>query len=457
MSRRPAVFLLAIPFWLLGFSFTPAQARQHQIGFCQITQAGQVAKRAGFQGQEIGVRLVTNLAQVQAGEVVKARLVNFAATAAISGAEFEIQRHSREGWMADPNGPRGPWPRRGVRLKPGRASHCYRFSLPEAQAPGHYRFVTRVRFEGGQTRRFAEFRVCSACQGARPPRPAPCRGGTEVDYEAPLAELPPLPTNTSKDDLDIGPPRLRLHPVGRSINVGGGRFGYELSIRRQTVHRTIRLDGYTELELMRVDHRGRAVEAVTARKQALGVVAGPAFNGKPFVAKVPARPGLYLFQARLRDSQGASVGRYASYLRVVRPVTDVRLMTHKGPFSPESVTWFWIENRGTREVDPLGREFAFEVFDGGSWREAPGSPHRFPKVKAKPLPAGKASGCTYFPIPPEAHPGLYRFSKDVILESGARRQLTAELEISLEAVRPTPRPRAASAASGTTRALQLPG
>jgi hypothetical protein len=456
MSRRPAVFLLAIPFWLLGFSSAPAQASQPGIGFCQIGEAGQVVKRAGFQGQATGVRLVTNSAQVQAGEVVKARLVNFSAAAVLSGAEFQIQRYSREGWIADPNGPNGPWPRRGEKLKPGRASHCYRFSLPQDQTSGRYRFVTRVRFERGTMRRIAEFRVCSACQRVRPPRSAPCRGATEVDYEAPLAELPPLSSNTPRGDLDIGPPRLRLYPVGDSISVGGGAFGFELGVRRQAVHQTVRLNGYTELELDRVDRRGHAVETVIARKRALGVVAGPTFNGRPFLAKVPARPGLYSFQARLRDSQGASAGRYASYLRVVRPVTDVRLMTHRGPFPPKGLTWFWVENRGTREVDPLGREFALEVFEGGSWLKAPGNPHRFPKVKAKPLPAGKASGCTYFQIPPEAHPGLYRFSKDVILESGAKRQLTAEFEVSLEAPRATPRPRAASAASETTRAQQLP-
>jgi hypothetical protein len=263
-----------------------------------------------------------------------------------------------------------------------------------------------------------------------PAAAATCAGATEIDYEAPLADLPPLPRNTAGNGLGIGPPRLRLVPVGDRLNIEKSEVGYELSVDRMTIRRPVSLDGYTEFEFDRVDRAGRVVKTIAAKRQRLGVVAGPAFNGKPFVASVPAKPGLYRFQARLRDAQGGAVGRYADYLRVVRPVTDVRLVTSGGPLRPGSQISFWIENRGTREVDPLGAEFAFEVFEGGAWSKAPGSPLGFPKFKYRPLPAGKASGCRSFQIPSDAKPGLYRLSKDVVVESGARRQLTAPFEIS---------------------------
>lgn len=258
-----------------------------------------------------------------------------------------------------------------------------------------------------------------------------CATATEIDYEAPLADLPPLPRNSSPDGLSIGPPRLHLLPWGDTLNTGKGRFGYELSVDRRAIRRQVFLDGYTELKLDRVNRRGRVVEVVAAQRKVLGVVASPAFNGKAFLVRVPARPGLYRFQSRLRDSQGVVVGRYADYLRVVRPATDVRLVAIRGPFGPGGITSFWIENRGTREVDPLGREFAVEVFDGDSWLKASVSPTGFPKVKAKPLGAGQASGCTFFRIPIDASPGLYRLSKDVTLESGAKKKLTAEFEVQL--------------------------
>lgn len=259
---------------------------------------------------------------------------------------------------------------------------------------------------------------------------AACPGATEIDYEAPLADLPPLPPNPSADGLGIGSPRLRLVPVGDRLNVGKGRFGYELSVARQTIRRPVALAGYTEIELDRVDRRGRVVEAVVARRQRLGVVASPAFNGKPFLARVPAKPGLYRFQARLRDARGAAVGRYADYLRVVRRVRDVRLAISGRPLRPGRQIEFWVENRGTQAIDPMGRAFAFEVFENGSWAKAPGSPTAFPKSKAKALSAGEAGGCDSFQVPPDARPGLYRLSKDIaVLDSGAEKRLTAEFRI----------------------------
>ncbi|HEX5988671.1 MAG TPA: hypothetical protein VFY75_00470 [Solirubrobacterales bacterium] len=263
----------------------------------------------------------------------------------------------------------------------------------------------------------------------RPVTAANCVTATEIDYEAPLADLPPLPRNSSSDGLKIGPPRLRLIAVGNTLNIEKGRFGYELAIDRQTIRRPVVLSGYTELELERVNRRGEVVEPIAMRRQALGVVASPAFNGKSYLVDVPAKPGLYRFQTRLRDARGKAVGRYADYLRVVRPVTDVRLILRGGPVRPGDQVDFWIENRGTRTVDPIGVDFAFEVFEGGSWLTAPGSPSIFPKLRLLPLPAGRAGDCSTFQIPPEAKPGHYRFSKDVILESRIRKQLTAEFAV----------------------------
>lgn len=82
-----------------------------------------------------------------------------------------------------------------------------------------------------------------------------------------------------------------------------------------------------------------------------------------------------------------------------------------------------IEN-GSDETVVYGLPFSLQ------WSKTPGSPRVFPKLRAKPLSAGKAGGCLTFQIPADARPGLYRFSKAVVLESGARRRLTAELEVS---------------------------
>jgi hypothetical protein len=433
-------------------------SRVQDSEFCLIDDANRLAVTAGLPDDlRNGVRLLTNHRSVESGEVVIARLANLSATTVVSGSEFEIQRRNGPEWETDLSSPDGPWPRSARKLEPGEVAGCYRYLVPDGQPAGEYRFLTsiaeRTELSSRNWVKLAEFVVREPdSETARQVRPAPsqCRDATEVDYEAPLAGLPPLSPNSSGEDLAIGPPRLRLFPVGDRLTVGSDRFGFELGIDRQTIRQPVVLDGYTELELDRVNRRGRVVKAVTAKREALGVVAGPGFNGQPFVVRVPAKPGLYLFRALLRDEQGAAVGRYADYLRVLRPVTKVRLMADGGPVGPGSVTRFWIENRGTRAVDPLGREFAVEVFEGGLWSKAPISPRGFPKGKAKPLPAGASGGCVFFSIPLEAHPGLYRFSKDVVLESGRKRRLTAEFEISSEAGQLTPRPRATDLASGRT-------
>lgn len=433
----------------IGVSNDAGASGIHASGFCQIDAANRLAATAGLPDDlRNGVRLLANKQKVKSGEAVIARLANLSDTIVLSGAEFKIQRYDGTEWRTDPSSPDGPWPRSARKLKPGGVAGCYRYVVPEGQPAGRYRFLTSISERTEQSSRnwakVAEFIIQkpdSAAAESEAPSASLCRAGTEVDYEAPLADLPPLPPNASADDLGVGPPRLRLFPVGDRLNVGSDRFGFELGIDRETIRRPVALDGYTELKLDQVNRRGRVVKMITARREALGVVAGPGFNGQPFVVRVPAKPGLYLFRALLRDGQGAAVGRYADYLRVLRPVTDVRLMTARGPFAPGSLARFWIENRGTREVDPLGREFAVEGFDGVAWSKAPMSPRGFPKSKGKPLSAGASGGCMFFSIPPEAQPGLYRFSKDVVLESGRRRKLTAEFEISLDAERLTPKPR----------------
>jgi hypothetical protein len=382
--------------------------------------------------QPSGVKLGILRHVVHPGDSTKVRVENGSAQTLSYGLKFSLQRLEGGRWVKLPETPVFS-PAFG--LPPGAVGEWQAIRIPTEADPGRYRVRKTFSLLASDNHReiplYGYFRVCRGCDVTSAPRSGSCPEATEVDYEAPLADLPPLPPNTSRDGLDIGPSRLRLVGIGETLNVGSGRFGYELRVERQTIRRPVSLDGYTELELNRVNQRGRVVGRVAAKRQRLGAVAGPGFNGKLFAVRVPAKPGLYLFQAGLRDSQGAAVGRYADYLRVVRPVTDVRLVVSGGPIRPGSRVNFWVENRGTEEIEPLGQEFAFEVFEGGSWLEAPGSPKLFPKKLSKsPLSAGESGGCQAFQIPSDARPGLYRFSKKVELGSGGTRRLTSEFRIS---------------------------
>jgi hypothetical protein len=121
-----------------------AHASQKGTSFCQIKDANELAKRAGLRGSRVGIQMLTNQREAGAGEVVKARLVNFSTESVISKAEFKIQRYLGTKWVTDPSSPDGPWPRRGRKLKPGEVSSCYRYVVPAGQPAGRYRFLTMV-------------------------------------------------------------------------------------------------------------------------------------------------------------------------------------------------------------------------------------------------------------------------------------------------------------------------
>lgn len=159
---RIAVFLFvfAVGMQIDAWSSThSAYARKMSAGFCQITDANQIAKRVGLQGPRAGIHLLTNHRKVGTGEVVNARLVNFSDSIVLSGAEYKIQRYKETGWQTDPSSPDGPWPRSAKKLKPGKVSGCYRYVVPKGQPAGQYRFLTMISKGAREYPEVAQFSV----------------------------------------------------------------------------------------------------------------------------------------------------------------------------------------------------------------------------------------------------------------------------------------------------------
>jgi len=127
--------------------------------FCELSSAADVLKRLGERPPARGVKLVVGKEKVKAGEVVKARLLNFDEEVGTYGAEFKIQRHGSVGWETDPSSPTGPWPMYLGKLQPGGGGRCYSFSVPNDLDSGRYRFTTKVRSGSKQLGKTGEFRV----------------------------------------------------------------------------------------------------------------------------------------------------------------------------------------------------------------------------------------------------------------------------------------------------------
>lgn len=136
-----------------------AGASKMGVGFCEITSAQALAKRVRNQDRGSGIQLLVNRREVEASDLVTARLANFTPFNVLSGAEFKIQRYGPSGWRIDASSPDGPWPRSAAKLKPGGAGGCYRYNVAEDQPPGRYRFLTKVNSGSQQFSEVAKFSI----------------------------------------------------------------------------------------------------------------------------------------------------------------------------------------------------------------------------------------------------------------------------------------------------------
>jgi hypothetical protein len=257
-----------------------------------------------------------------------------------------------------------------------------------------------------------------------------CNEAREVDYEAPFSALPSVSGIPLDRNLPFGPPRLKLRALQEQVLIGPALFGYEAFIDRISIRHPVKGDFKVQLKLFQVNQQGRRVSVLSTKEEKVGTIASRAFNGRPLRLKVPGRNGIYLFDMRFRRADGQSLHHYAEYLRVVKPTVDVRLKMQSESYALGETARFWIENRGTREADPVGTEFTFERYENGQWVKAPGSPTGFPRLRLKPLVAGEAGFCSSFVIPSEEPPGLYRVKKSVIIRSlNMKKSLTAEFQV----------------------------
>jgi hypothetical protein len=133
---------------------------QPRASFCTPSGASDLVERFGETPPARGIKLAVSKEEVKAGEVVKARLLNFdEEKSGTYGAEFKIQRFGSTGWETDPSSPAGPWLRYLGKLQPGEAGRCYTFSVPAEQDSGRYRFSTKIRISAKQLGKTGEFNV----------------------------------------------------------------------------------------------------------------------------------------------------------------------------------------------------------------------------------------------------------------------------------------------------------
>jgi len=232
--------------------------------------------------------------------------------------------------------------------------------------------------------------------------------------------------------LPFGPSNLELRP-GPSIMVEGEPVIYTLGLRGQLEEdgRTARPAGLGWTITMRLDSVDRVGRPKGMSGRRRWIVRRLSDHERQFKLSTD-EPGLYRVLVTI-EKHGRTRARYRQFLQVLprKEKLSIRIQGDS-PYRLGTVVTARVENWGTVEADaPTGTGLSAERFENGSWKavEASGSPSvMFEDPEF--LPRGRASGCSYFPIPVNSVPGEFRFSTVVQSESGNPRRIFERFAVS---------------------------
>jgi len=249
-----------------------------------------------------------------------------------------------------------------------------------------------------------------------------CETSVVRDYARPLKGLAPLRQPPLDEHLDFAPARVFLnrHSSG-ALQVGPGERGFLISFSPYSEGNSAsrRVGWQVTSSLVKIDRRGRPLESPQTIERHVKRV--PADAGVDLGFQVPGKPAIYRLEIVFEGADGKRLAKYGESFRVLRPSKDVGLVLYGSTYRGGEFVRPWLVNRGVAYLS-FGLGKAVEYWDGATWT-AP--PVRFPDV-GRPIPAiglglgpGERSACWGTTIPPNATPGLYRFSTEVDYSTNA--------------------------------------
>lgn len=257
---------------------------------------------------------------------------------------------------------------------------------------------------------------------AAPARGAFCDTTTVRDYAKALKGLPPVPQPPVDEHLSFAPARVFLNRHARGpLQVGPGERGFVLSFSPYSEGNSAsrRVGWQVTSRLVKIDRRGRPLEPPQTIERHVKRV--PAEAGVDFGFEIPGEPAIYRLEILFEGGSGKRLARFGENFQVLRPSKDVGLVLYENTYRRGEFVRPWLVNRGVAYLS-FGLGKAVEYWDGVTWT-AP--PVRFPDVGG-PIPAiglglgpGERSACWGTTIPPNATPGLYRFSTEVDYSTSA--------------------------------------
>lgn len=259
-----------------------------------------------------------------------------------------------------------------------------------------------------------------------------CGPRLATNFLRPLEKLLPIKQVPRSGKLPFAPRGLNLVVEGGRLVVGDGEVGFGFS--DEAVGQVRKLNWTVSAELSRVHSGGRVLKLLRKKKVRIGALRGSHLPSLLF--EVAGAPSIYRLDIRIDRIAGSQhLGTYSSYVRVVKPRFDARLLSSARVAQAGKTLSVRLANFGTETVTRINynRPFSVQRFDGRDWVIAPSSPE---PQKAHPLiqklPAGQMEPCVNFTVPSGEEPGLYRFSMAVARSSTGEPRRTVELTSEFE-------------------------
>jgi hypothetical protein len=282
---------------------------------------------------------------------------------------------------------------------------------------------------------------CAAAASAQTPEEEFCAPRQLVDYTAPLAHLPKVREPPRSGRLPFGPRRVRFAAISElgpyalgEMAVAGSEITYRLSLDGAGFGPK-RIDWIVESRLVRLNARGRSLEVSKRRSDRVGLLR-VASHGRPAPPRIIGfrrvdELGTYRYDILFRRPDGARLGGFHDYYRVVEGNPETRLALSGSSFRVGDELLEKIENPGTTWVFYGAGNDGFERLDNGAWESLDfesifDRPNVVPAIGLS-LGPGFAGGCDFlgFVVPPKMTPGRYRVSKSI----GETGSLSAEFTI----------------------------
>ena len=262
------------------------------------------------------------------------------------------------------------------------------------------------------------------------PGSCPSEGKTR-DYAAPLRAFPPIRNLPPSGTLPFGPAELRITSLSEDVQAGHGIVGFRVAIPISRQRHG--LDWTVNFRVTQLSVRGSPKALIAEHRSRLSHAQEVGLIEKKLAVPVPSTPAFYRVDIAIEGANGATLGRYSEYVRVVPRRVKVKLLLRSDVFSPGELLFTRIKNQGTAVVFFELHDLTLEQRVQDGWRLV--TLERSPRwggsgsAVGSFIVGGQAGECSGIHLPSGLAPGIYRVSRTISTRLSRRFPLRARFHI----------------------------